>query len=172
MKIVLMGYMGSGKSYYAQLLAKELGFKYLDLDIEIEKKAGKSISAIFSSRGEIFFRKLEHQMLEELLKTQDNFVLALGGGTPCYGNNLELIVNTPNLKSIYLKRDLSYLLNILWEEKNKRPMIAHLNKIEDLEDFIRKHLFERQYYYRQAHVSLNPTKDANETLNAIRQLLH
>lgn len=172
MKIVLMGYMGSGKSYYAQLLAKELGFKYLDLDIEIEKKAGKSISAIFSSRGEIFFRKLENQLLDELLKTQDNFVLALGGGTPCYGNNLELIVNTPNLKSIYLKRDLSYLLNILWEEKNKRPMIAHLNKIEDLEEFIRKHLFERQYYYRQAHFSLKPTKDTGENLSAIRQLLH
>ncbi|TXK72305.1 shikimate kinase [Mesonia sp. HuA40] len=171
MKIVLMGYMGSGKSYYSRLLAKELGFKYLDLDLEIKKKVGKSISAIFSSRGEIFFRKLEHEMLEELLKTQDNFVLALGGGTPCYGNNLELIAKTTNLKSIYIKRDLNYLLNVLWKEKAKRPMIAHLDKEEDLEDFIRKHMFERQYYYQQADLSLKPSNDLDDTLNALKQLL-
>ncbi len=100
-KITLLGYMGSGKSTIAKIVASRLNLTALDLDEYIIEKEGCSIPDIFQKKGEIYFRKIENQYLKELLESDQSYVLALGGGTPCYANNMELILQES--KSFYLR---------------------------------------------------------------------
>lgn len=155
MKLFLTGYMGSGKSYIGKILAQELSIPFLDLDDQIVKLQGKEISDIFREKGEIFFRKLETEVLKDILENKNSLVVALGGGTPCYGNNLDLIKNDPQSRIFYLKASVNFLTERLYTEKDFRPVISHLDQKGDLEDFIRKHLFERSYYYLQANQIIN-----------------
>lgn len=155
MKFFLIGYMGSGKSTVGKLLAEELNYKFYDLDQEIEKEYDLTISEIFSRKGEVFFRKAERKMLEKLINLEEDAVVALGGGTPCYGDNMELIKNSNTVRSIYLKLNIQTLLERLQREKTERPMISHLQTRELLEEFIRKHLFERGFYYNQSELILD-----------------
>ena len=155
MNIILIGYMGSGKSYIGRKLARELNYGYLDLDDYLEQKEKKTISEIFSDHGEIYFRKKESAYIKELLDGNKNYVISLGGGTPCFAGNMEAIKNADHTKSIYLKTGIKTLLDRLYEEKEHRPLIAHLKEKDDLEDFIRKHLFERSFYYNQADIIIN-----------------
>ncbi|MFK2820760.1 shikimate kinase [Flavobacteriaceae sp. LMIT009] len=150
MVIVLMGYMASGKSTIGNFLAKKLDFEFLDLDDYIEIQEGLTVKQIFSDKGEIYFRKLETRYLIKLLETEENIVLALGGGTPCYGNNLESILKNGNTISVYLKASINSIIKRVEGEKSKRPLIAHLNTKEDIIEFIGKHLFERSQFYNQA----------------------
>ena len=166
MKIFLLGYMGSGKSYIGKLLSDKLGYDFLDLDIEIEKRLGLSITNIFQKKGEVFFRKLERTTLEELIDRQQPAVVSLGGGTPCYGNNMELIKNGEEVKSFYLKLDIENLTNRLSQEKEQRPMISHLEDREKLEEFIRKHLFERSFYYNQSNYVINCNSKSSDKIIA------
>src|SRR5690606_30477527 len=115
----------------------------------------KSVPEIFNTRGELFFRKLETEVLKDVIEEPTSLVVSLGGGTPCYGNNLDLIKNAEGGKTIYLKASVEFLTNRLFNEKETRPVISHLTTKELLEDFIRKHLFERSYYYNQADVIIN-----------------
>ena len=151
MKVVLIGYMGSGKSTIGQLLSQSLDLQFLDLDQIIEQKAGMSIPDIFKKKGEIFFRKVEAKALLETLNGLQNFVLALGGGTPCYGTNMSKIAKCAT-HSIYLKASIPSLVSRLSIEKDERPLISHLATDEELTEFIGKHLFERQYYYNQSSI--------------------
>ena len=148
MKIILLGYMASGKSTISKLLAKTKNIEAIDLDDYIIEKEGKSIKEIFKNKGEIYFRFQENKYLKELLKNNKSFVLALGGGTPCYANNMQLIQE--NAKSIYLRANLNTLLDRLQKEKSNRPLIASLND-KKLKEFIAKHLFERAPFYEQAN---------------------
>ncbi|MGB7841971.1 MAG: shikimate kinase [Salinimicrobium sp.] len=150
MKIILSGYMGSGKTVVGKLLQEKLQLPFLDLDMEISKKENKSIPAIFEQAGEIYFRRKESEILSELLNSEEDFLLALGGGTPCYGKNLQFIKDHPEAKLFYLKASIDTLKKRLFEERGERPLIAHLDSPELLEDFIRKHLFERAFYYNQS----------------------
>jgi len=154
MKIFLTGYMGSGKSIIGKTLAKNLNYKYVDLDDQIEVMQGKSINAIFEDKGELYFRKLESQILDDILEDTANMVISLGGGTPCYGNNFERICQQKNTTSIYLKASIQTLTERLLAEKMHRPVISHLETREALEEFVRKHLFERAYYYNQSDMSV------------------
>ncbi|MEZ4859386.1 MAG: shikimate kinase [Flavobacteriaceae bacterium] len=151
MKLVLIGYMGSGKSSIGKLLSSALNVPFLDLDIYIEEREGKSISALFETKGEIYFRKKEAFFLEEALKTHEKIILATGGGTPCYGTIMEDLLKLENVLIIYLQCSVATLTQRLWFQKKERPLIAHSNTKEDLHDFIRKHLFERSYFYNKAH---------------------
>ncbi len=90
MKIVLIGYMGSGKSSVGKKLAEVLGISFMDLDDEIEKREHISIQKIFSKKGEIYFRKIEKEVLQTILIKRDSFVLATGGGTPCYADSMNI----------------------------------------------------------------------------------
>ena len=150
MNLVLIGYMGSGKSLVGKRLADTLNYKYLDLDEVISTREQKTISEIFSERGEIYFRRIEGELLKEILDSQDNIVLATGGGTPCYGNTMDFISSTDSSLSVYLSSTLDTLTERLFDERSSRPLIAHLPDKELLKDFIRKHLFERSFYYNQA----------------------
>ncbi|TXK72896.1 shikimate kinase [Mesonia sp. K4-1] len=168
MKIVLCGYMGSGKSQVGKLLASKLGLVFFDLDDQIEINQQKSIKKIFSEKGEIFFRKKENEVLKELLNAPENFILSLGGGTPCYADNLEILKNNKEVRLIYLKVELNELTKRLFNEKEKRPLISGQESRESLNDFIRKHLFERQYYYLQSDIILDVSElSIEETVNSL-----
>ena len=153
MKIVLLGYMASGKSSVGKKVAEMLSVPFVDLDILISEKEKLSIQDIFKNKGEIYFRKKEIEYLNDFLIEKDNFILAVGGGTPCYGDNMDLINN--NSKSIYLKSSIQSIYNKLTNKKNKhkRPLISEINN-KDLKEFIAKHLFERSPFYEQAHYTV------------------
>ncbi len=150
MSIVLIGYMGCGKSSIGKVLASKLNMKYMDLDDYLEKKEKKMIKQIFKDNGEIYFRKKETEYLKEVLELYPNAVLSLGGGTPCFSGNIEMIKENSVAKSVYLKTSLEELVSRLFKEKENRPLIAHIDTKEGLKDFVRKHLFERSFYYNQA----------------------
>ncbi len=148
MKIVLVGYMGSGKTTVGKELSKYLGFRFLDLDAYIEEKTGMKIAAIFKEKGELFFRKLEHQYLSEVLEKNSDIILSTGGGTPCYSGNMEVISGlTKNV--FYLRVSIPELVKRLSKEKAHRPLIAHIEEA-DLPEFFGKHLFERSPFYSLA----------------------
>ena len=147
MKTVLLGYMGSGKSTVAKLLANAKNLPFTDLDDYIEEKEQKSIKELFKDKGEIYFRLQESKYLKEVLEEKSPGIIALGGGTPCYANNMELIKRFS--KSFYLKGSIATISERLTSEKNQRPLIAALND-EQLTEFIAKHLFERRAFYDQA----------------------
>lgn len=147
MKISLLGYMGSGKSTIGKELASKLNLKFIDLDKFISSKHQKSIPEIFATDGEIKFRKYEREALIEILEAEENFILSLGGGTPAYYDNMDLINQATH--SIYLRLTPKELIERLRPEKSSRPLIAHLSD-EEFPEFIAKHLFERRNFYENA----------------------
>lgn len=155
MIIVLIGYMASGKTSIGKKLAKKLDYNFLDLDDYIEEKEKLSVSDVFKEKGEIYFRKQEALYLKQLLKSENNTVLSVGGGTPCYSGNMALILASEKVKSIYLKASLSTLANKLLRKKAKRPLIAHVETIEEMTEFVGKHLFERVQFYNQAEIKVS-----------------
>lgn len=166
MKLLLAGYMGSGKSVIGKLLAEKLAISHYDLDQEIEKVAKSSIKNIFSSKGELYFRKLEREVLIQILDQNTSFVLSLGGGTPCYYENYKLF-QTPEITSVYLKATVETLANRLEYQKNNRPLIADLSQ-EALKDYIAKHLFDRNFYYHQMQYTYNiDSKSISEIVAAL-----
>jgi shikimate kinase len=172
MKIFLSGYMGSGKSLISQHLSEKLQIPLVDLDDQISLIERHSISEIFERKGEIHFRKLESRVLEDVLNEPASLIVSLGGGTPCYGINMELIKSFSDSKMVYLKASVGFLAERLFLEKNTRPLISHLASKDDLEDFIRKHLFERGYYYNQSDIIVdvedkNPMAIATEILKKL-----
>ena len=148
MTLFLVGYMGSGKSVIGKKLARILEYNYIDLDSYIEEKENTSIKVIFETKGEIYFRKIESLYLKELVPIE-NTIVSLGGGTPCYGNN-NLILESEKSLSIYLKASIQTLSDRLFEEKSKRPLIAHLETKNELSEFIGKHIFERSLFYENS----------------------
>ncbi|MGD1320499.1 shikimate kinase [Chryseobacterium sp. 2R14A] len=161
MVISLIGYMGSGKSHISKILSDKINFKLIDLDKEISWRNKLTIPEIFEKKGEIYFRKLERETLEEILATQENIVLSLGGGTPVYYNNMEIINH--NSKSIFLRASISTLVERLSKQKEKRPLIAKITD-EDLPEFIAKHLFERNIFYSKAQFSISTDNKTPEDI--------
>lgn len=163
MNVILIGYMASGKSSVGKILAEKLKYGFIDLDDYIETKEQSTIKDIFKTKGEIYFRKLEANYLKEILDQDDKVVLSLGGGTPCYGSNMEFILGKKNAKSIYFKTGIPTLVERLKSEKAQRPLIAHIDTDDMLTEFIGKHLFERAPYYNLAEITIttdNKTKEA------------
>lgn len=162
--IVLIGYMGSGKSTVGRVLAKQLEMDFIDFDNYIEAKENRSIPEIFKQKGEVYFRNKETQYLGELLDENPNVVVSLGGGTPCFGTNMQTIVEaSPNV--FYLKLSVDKLISRLKPEKSYRPLIKDIADA-DLSEFIRKHLFERNFYYMQAPHIVNVVDQTPEELAA------
>ena len=169
-KIILLGYMGCGKSKIAQKLSKVTNIPYLDLDKCIEEKANLTINEIFEKHGEIYFRKLEHEIFLELLQSSKETIIGLGGGTPCYANNHELLKGE-GVISIYLKASIDTLYNRLISNKSKRPLIANMGE-EEMREFIAKHLFDRSFYYNHAlHKVTVDNKTVEKTVSDILEIL-
>ncbi len=149
--------MGSGKTYWGKIWAKTMQMNFIDLDAEIEAIEGKSVAQIFETQGENYFREKESQILREL-KVDSDSIIACGGGTPCFNDNISWM--NKNGKTIWLKTDVSAILQRVLQEQNKRPLLKKMNEAEIL-FFIEQKLKEREPFYKQANIVLN-TKDINE----------
>jgi shikimate kinase len=147
MRIFLIGFMGAGKSSLGKGLAAELGLKFIDLDKEIEKHFGKDVAAIFASEGEDVFRDTESQKLAEAIEG-DDFVLATGGGTPCFGDNMEQMNESGT--TIYLKMSTDHLVQRLEPESDTRPLLDG-KKGHELWTLVHELLQEREPDYLRAH---------------------
>ncbi|WP_294246303.1 shikimate kinase [uncultured Chryseobacterium sp.] len=170
MIISLVGYMGSGKSHISKILSDKLNFKLIDLDKEIFLRSKLTIPEIFEKKGEIYFRKLERETLEEILAGEENVVLSLGGGTPVYYNNMEIINNSS--KSVFLRASVGTLAERLSKQKEKRPLIARIPE-EELPEFIAKHLFERNVFYGKAQFTIGTDhREPEDIVNEIIEKLY
>ena len=150
MRIFLIGFMGCGKTTLGKKLAKNLNYNFIDLDNYIEKTTNKTITEIFENKGEKKFRIVEKESLMEVCK-KDNLVIATGGGTPCFFDNMQKILDSR--KAIYLKMEIEDLLERLETEKSQRPLIEN-NSAKELENFIRNKLSEREYFYKKSNYIL------------------
>lgn len=155
--------MGSGKSTTGKRLAKKLDLHFVDLDHYIEQRENKTIDFIFSQEGEESFRNIEAYSLVEVLYLVEPTVVALGGGTICFGNNLQLVKNKGLL--IYLELTVSELADRLKRSQKKRPLLKQI-KDEDLTDFISNKLKLREPFYRQAQLIVKGTKLSADVLAA------
>lgn len=149
-KIFLIGMMGSGKSYWTKKIAKWIKSAGYDLDSLIEMHEEKTITEIFNEDGEAYFRKTETKILK-WFKEKKKYVLATGGGTPCNQENIDFMKKEGVI--IWLDEPVEVLVSRLTEEKENRPLIAHLNN-DQLTQFLQTKLLERQPFYQQAHHKL------------------
>ena len=126
MKIFLIGFMGSGKSHWGRLLSQKLSIPLFDLDAQVEEYAGKSIAEIFTTEGEEHFRMQEKDVLHIITESHESFVMACGGGSPCYFNNIEYMQQAGT--TVWINTSLELLYQRLVQEKEKRPLIKELIK--------------------------------------------
>ncbi len=170
--IFLIGYMGAGKSVIGKSLSKKINYKFYDLDDYIEIKEGKKVSDIFEQENEVYFRKIENKYLDRLSSKKEKKIISTGGGTPCFENNLDIIHNSTDSLSIYLKANVNTLVKRLKNSIAKRPLISHLKDDEDLRDFISKHLFERSFFYEKSDVKIiTDDIEVNDTIKLINELV-
>ena len=164
--------MGSGKSSIGKILSEKLNHKVIDLDDFIEDKEKMTVSEIFKTKGELYFRKKETVYVKELLELEGDFILSLGGGTPCYGTNMDIILEAKEAKSVYLKASLPKLSKKLFKKKAKRPLIAHIASEAQMMEFIGKHLFERSQFYSKAEfVVSTDDKTKKEVADAVLECM-
>lgn len=164
MKIFLIGFMGSGKSTIGLELASQLGYSFIDLDELIEEKKERTIKEIFVFEGEDKFRKFENKLLKDL-KNKDNIVFSIGGTTPCYLNNMD-VMNSIG-ETIYFQVDKEELLKRWLDLKTKRPLLWG-KTMEDISDYIEQSLKERESDYKKAKHVLN---EKNITIANIKKLV-
>jgi len=148
-KIFIVGMPGSGKSTMAKYLSSETSFKYLDLDEEIELKSKKSVSKIFEIDGEESFRVLEKETLDEIIQKEEKFILATGGGTPSYDDNMEKM--NENGITIFLNTSPEILIERI-SRKNKRPLFNSTNVREKVSKIFDERI---KFYKRSKHTIIN-----------------
>jgi shikimate kinase len=165
MKIFLLGFMGTGKTYWGRLWAAQQNLRFFDLDTEIEKHTGLTIPQIFEQHGETFFRELERERLHSFDK-EDDFILSAGGGTPCFYNNMQWM--NENGLTIYLDTPLAVLKDRLLKEKMHRPLIKQLDE-QGIEHFIETSIQKRKEYYQQAHIILSTESISDITFGEIKR---
>ena len=150
-RIILIGYMGAGKTTIGKALSKELGIIFYDLDWYIESRMRKTVSEIFAERGEEGFRKIEYNMLHEVAEFED-VIISCGGGTPCFFDNMDYL-NQQGL-TVYLKAEPEVLYKHLLMAKVERPLLKGKSK-EELLKFIKEQLEKREPFYTKAHYTLD-----------------
>ncbi len=156
MKIYLVGYMASGKSKLGKELAGLTGLSFVDLDDIFEERYRIGIVDFFDKYGDSAFRKIEHQLLLET-ESLDNSIIATGGGTPCSEENIRFIKK--NGISIYIRMEVADLAARLKSVKRKRPLLKNV-PAEEIEQFIRNQMQEREPYYQQSdHIFNGPVDD-------------
>jgi shikimate kinase len=156
MKIFLIGFMGSGKTYWGSRWAAKYDLPFIDLDERVAQIENKTIAEIFERDGEEYFREVETACLKKN-PGKDNFIMACGGGTACYNNNM-LWMNE-NGTTVYLSASPQVLYKRLMDEKDKRPLLKKIHP-DELIPFIKRKLQEREPFYRQAKIIL-PEEELN-----------
>ena len=147
MKIFIIGYMASGKTTFGKALAEKLDVAFIDLDQYLEQRTGKTITEIFEEKGENEFRKIEKEMLEAAVNEDYDAVIACGGGTPCFHNNMEYI-NRKGL-SVFLETSIPVLISRLQAENDKRPIVAGKSD-DEIREKVLTQLCERLPHYMEA----------------------
>jgi shikimate kinase len=150
-RIYLVGFMGSGKSSAGQRIASLLGYGFTDLDTLIEQGAGMNIAEIFSRHGEEWFREREREVLHQTVKLED-YVIACGGGTPCYFDNMEFMKREG--RTCYLEMEASQLASRLRSSGAKRPLIKDIAE-EELIPWIENKLEGRRGFYELAEITVS-----------------
>lgn len=145
-RIIIIGYMGAGKTTVGKALARELGLTFYDLDWYIEGRMRKTVPQIFAEKGEEGFRKIENAMLHEVAEFED-IVLSCGGGTPCFFDNMEYLNRQGD--TVYLKATPDVLYKHLKMGKTERPLLKNKTK-EEMYWFIEEQLVQREPYYIKA----------------------
>lgn len=172
-RIILIGYMGAGKTTLGKVLAQELQIQFYDLDWYIEERYHKTIAQIFAERGEEGFREIERNMLHEAAEFE-NVVLACGGGTPCFFDNMAYM--NQQAQTVYLKATPEVLVQHLRMGKTERPLLKGKNE-EELMLFIRESLEKRTPYYHQAQYTfdvnlLNNPENIKDAVQSLKELLN
>lgn len=167
-RIILIGYMGAGKTTVGKALAKQLGLTFYDLDWYIETRMRKKVPEIFAERGEEGFRKIEHNMLHEVAEFE-NVVVSCGGGTPCFYDNMEYLNSQSDV--VYLKAEPETLFKHLKMGKGIRPLLLGKND-EELMTFIREQLTKREEFYGKAkHIVNIPCMEDEDKVNLTIELV-
>jgi shikimate kinase len=167
MKIFLIGLPGSGKTTLGKQLAERLTLKFLDLDAEIEKSEATSIAEIFKVHGEDHFRELEHRQLTKWADEKRDFVMATGGGAPCFFNNIDLM-NGAGV-TIFLDVPAKEIAKRISGQSANRPLLLNLN-FEELKDKIEFLRSLRKPFYRQARCVVKGEKlDVNDLLAKVER---
>lgn len=162
-KIFLIGFMGSGKTYWGKIWAGQSGLAFYDLDEEIEKEQGKTIAAIFEKDGEDHFRKIETIALLAFAKTS-NCIIACGGGTACFNDNMQWM--NENGTTVYLSATPQYIFDRVLDDKEKRPLLHKHNEAELL-FFIEQKLKERESFYNHAQIILSANELNENSLSIL-----
>jgi shikimate kinase len=172
-RIILIGYMGSGKTTVGKALAKEIGLPFYDLDWYIENRMRRKVSQIFADRGEEGFRQIERNMLHEVAEFED-VVISCGGGTPCFFDNVDYMNQQGQV--VYLRCEPEVLKGHLLMGKGDRPLLKGKSP-EELIDFIRQQLELREPFYSKAAYTLDVSLMDNYdkikiTIEKLRELLN
>lgn len=166
--VFLIGYMGVGKTTVGKRLSNLLGLDFVDTDQVIEKKFACSITDFFKKYSEESFRKEEQKVIQELIKGKKPAIVSVGGGLPCFNENMELM-NSSGI-TIYLHRPAKELFQRLKQGKASRPLIANMSDNELLL-FIEKSLLEREEYYNRsrfiAHRENQEAKDLAKLISKV-----
>ncbi|MFZ9388091.1 MAG: shikimate kinase [Chitinophagaceae bacterium] len=152
MKIFLIGFMGSGKTHWGRLLSQKLGLPFFDMDEQVVAHAGKSIPEIFSEEGEEQFRIMEKEVLYMITESHESFIMACGGGSPCFFNNIDYMNQSGT--TVWIDTPTEILFDRLVREKESRPLIRNLSD-EQLRGFIARKFADRRIYYEQASIKVN-----------------
>lgn len=150
-RIILIGYMGAGKTTIGKELAKELGVTFYDLDWYIETRMRRTIKQIFDEKGEEGFRRIEHNMLHEVAEFE-NVVVACGGGTPCFYDNIDYMNSQAQV--VYLKASPEVLYEHLQMGRRVRPLLLGKSS-DEVRTFIVEQLAKREEFYSKANHTLN-----------------
>ncbi|MBP1542215.1 MAG: shikimate kinase [Prevotella sp.] len=150
-RIILIGYMGSGKTTIGKALSKETGMMFYDMDWYIESRMHKTVSQIFAEKGEEAFRKIEYNMLHEVAEFED-VIISCGGGTPCFFDNMDYLNRQGDV--CYLKATPEVLYRHLLMAKVERPLLKGKSQ-EELIAYIQQHLQEREPFYSKARYTLD-----------------
>lgn len=152
MKIFLIGFMGSGKTHWGRLLSQKLSLPFFDLDEQVSVHAGKTIPEIFATEGEEHFRLLEKEVLYIIAESHESFVMACGGGSPCFFNNIEYMNQSGT--TVWINTPKEVLFDRLVKEKSSRPLIKNLSD-DQLRGFISRKYSDRKIYYEQADIIID-----------------
>lgn len=167
--IFLVGFMASGKTTLGRILAKELKTEFVDSDEAISKLAGISIDEIFKNRGEVYFRNLEWDFIQNFTSNKKMSVVATGGGMPCYNHMMDVLNN--NGLTVYIKTSSHTIFNRLLANHNHRPLIMGMESAQ-LRKFIDHTLNEREPIYSKSKIVVNGDLDLDETVQNILNSLN
>jgi shikimate kinase len=163
-RVILVGFMGSGKTFFGKKLAEQLKIPFIDSDFEIEQLEQLSIADIFKTKGEPYFRDKEKQFIQSLIPAQkESYVLSVGGGLPCFNNLMEYLNQLGT--TIYLNCSVDTLFKRLQNEQTQRPLLQGI-PMNDLRNYIHNKLGDRVPFYLQSKIIANEAQQNTESLLA------